>query len=390
MGKGNGITAHGMTSIKISFQWRGLRCRETLSIEPTPANLKYATRLKAEIERKIEVGNFNYAEYFPKSKKLKQLGIASEKETLQNTFFAMSQRWLTASSHLQTGTLKKYKEALNFWLAKIGTMPIRNIKYSLLAGLANSQSWGPKTRNNMLTPLRQVFDLAFLDGVIETNPTERIKNSKVQKEPPDPLTALEVEKVLDYLKRYPQQVGNYFRWAFFTGLRPSESIALKWGDVDWSRGLVRVCRAKTFQEIKETKTYKVRDVELSSQALTALKAQKPFTFLKDHGFIFENPVTGAPYHEERPLRRAYWVPTLKALGMRHRDAYQTRHTYATLCLMAGANPMWVSKQLGHANMQMLLTVYSKWIDGADKSGERDKVDALFGDDSAIIGTSRAL
>jgi len=92
-------------------------------------------------------------------------------------------------------------------------------------------------------------------------------------------------------------------------------------------------------------------------------------------------VTGEPYSEERPIRRAYWNPTLKALGLRHRHFYQTRHTYATLNLMAGANPMWVAKQLGHATMQMVLTVYFKWIDGADKSQERGKINAMFVADS---------
>jgi integrase len=47
--------------------------------------------------------------------------------------------------------------------------------------------------------------------------------------------------------------------------------------------------------------------------------------------------------------------------------------------MAGANPMWVARQLGHVNMNMVLTVYSKWIDGADKSKERGKIDAMFTD-----------
>jgi len=45
--------------------------------------------------------------------------------------------------------------------------------------------------------------------------------------------------------------------------------------------------------------------------------------------------------------------------------------------MGGANPMWVAKQLGHANMAMVLTVYSKWIEGADKSNERGKIDSMF-------------
>ena len=30
--------------------------------------------------------------------------------------------------------------------------------------------------------------------------------------------------------------------------------------------------------------------------------------------------------------------------------------------------------MGHANMQMLLTVYSKWIQGADNSKEKNKLD----------------
>ena len=123
-------------------------------------------------------------------------------------------------------------------------------------------------------------------------------------------------------------------------------------------------------------------------ALTALKRQKAHTYLRND-YVFYNPVTNAPYTEERPLRRAYWNPTLKALGLRERSFYQTRHTYATLNLMAGANPMWVSKQMGHANMQMLLSVYAKWIDGADKSKERTKFDTLFSE-TATIAPPKAL
>lgn len=42
-------------------------------------------------------------------------------------------------------------------------------------------------------------------------------------------------------------------------------------------------------------------------------------------------------------------------------------------LMAGANPMWASRQLGHKNMQTTLRVYARWIDGADQSREVGKL-----------------
>jgi integrase len=283
---------------------------------------------------------------------------------------------MAASSHLSNGTRIKYQQALDFWLNRIGDELIESIQYSTIAALANSQGWGAKNRNNMLIPLRGVLETAFLDGVIDSSPADRIKNAKVQKEPPDPLTADEVDAVLNHMQKYDPQIVNVIEFAFFTGMRPSEVIALRWGDIDYTRRLARVQRARTFGMEHATKTFTVRDVELNSRAQSALARQKQHTFLKD-GYVFENPVTGEPYSEERPLRRAYWNPTLKALGMRERNFYQTRHTYATLNLMAGANPMWVATQLGHANMQMLLKVYAKWIDGADKSNERGKIDKMF-------------
>jgi len=35
-------------------------------------------------------------------------------------------------------------------------------------------------------------------------------------------------------------------------------------------------------------------------------------------------------------------------GIRYRPAYNTRHTYATVCLMNGLNPVYVASQLGHS------------------------------------------
>jgi hypothetical protein len=50
--------------------------------------------------------------------------------------------------------------------------------------------------------------------------------------------------------------------------------------------------------------------------------------------------------------------------------------------MAGANPSCIARQLGHTDASMLFRVYSRWIDGADKSRERDKLNIGFGHDLA--------
>lgn len=129
-----------------------------------------------------------------------------------------------------------------------------------------------------------------------------------------------------------------------------------------------------------TKTSNIRDIELNSRALEALNKQKLHTF-KESDYVFHNPVTNKQWNSEASQSRRYWNPSLKALGIRHRVQYQTRHTFATMNLMAGANPMWLARMMGHTTMQMLLNVYAKWIVSADNNKERQKIESFFENDS---------
>ena len=70
-GKLIGVYARG-NSIQIKFSYKGIRCAETLKRLPTKRNLKNASNLRGEILRHIELGNFNYTDYFPNSRKARQ------------------------------------------------------------------------------------------------------------------------------------------------------------------------------------------------------------------------------------------------------------------------------------------------------------------------------
>ena len=67
---------------------------------------------------------------------------------------------------------------------------------------------------------------------------------------------------------------------------------------------------------------------------------------------------------------------MEASELRYRDARQTRHTFATTCLMGGITPGWVANQLGHTP-EMFFRVYSRWIERADQGAERRKLDAFL-------------
>jgi integrase len=363
--------------VRIEFRYRGERCRESLGIDPTPANIKFAARLRAEIVREMALGMFDYAARFPESPRARLLGVPSTVRKVP-TFAELATAWL-GSHTIAKATLKGYRSNLNtLWLPHLGDKRIDAITFADISAALASREWGTgKTRNNFLITLRRVFDVAHVEGYIDRNPADRLRNVKTVKPEPDPLTAEEVAAVLEWFgKNRPANVTNYFAFALSTGLRTSEIIELEWGDVDFPSKRLRVSRAKVAGESKGTKTNQVRFVDLNDRAFDVLRDQKALTYLEG-GAVFRNPMTGAAWSNDEKQRKHHWIPCLKALGLRHRDAYQTRHTFATLLLMAGVNPAYISQQLGHANMKMLLEVYGRWVPRADGGAELAKVNAAF-------------
>ena len=65
-------------------------------------------------------------------------------------------------------------------------------------------------------------------------------------------------------------------------------------------------------------------------------------------------------------------PVLKALDIRERRQYDTRHPHATMCLMPGMNPAFIAQQLGHS-VQMLLSTYARWLNSSSDWSELEKL-----------------
>jgi len=358
-------------SIRIGFSWNGEWVRETLDWPPTPANAKKAGKLVAQIRQAIKGGDFLYADFFPDSVRAKkQNGIVK-------TFGECCDEWLKTKGRLASKTLTQYSNSLEVWKRLLGAdKPINQITHAQVAAKVGGEPWASaKLLNNYLITLRGVFRLAGRDLKID-NPMDDIENSKHQAAPPDPLTRQEMDAVLKWMEfNVDDRVWAYFEFSFMTGMRPEEIIALKWTDLDERSGTIRVQRARSAGEYTTIKTYQTRDVDLVSRALAAVAYMRQYT--ADKEFIFMNPVTGKPWHDERSQRDHYWKKALKATSVRYRRAYCCRHTYATNALSCGVNPAYVSRQMGHSNAKMLFTIYSKWIDGADRGREKAKMEAAL-------------
>jgi len=67
MGRGGRGVRAVSDSIQITFMYRGVRCRERITLKPTATNLKKAEQHKAAIEHAISIGTFDYSVTFPGS-----------------------------------------------------------------------------------------------------------------------------------------------------------------------------------------------------------------------------------------------------------------------------------------------------------------------------------
>lgn len=378
--RATGTVEPRQSTIRLKFTYRGKRCVETLDLEPTPANIKAAERLLAKVTAAIFGGYYDRREFF-----------TTDGPAAVTTFKDYAEGWLKIMV-VEKSTRRSYQTALDAsWNPAFGDKPLAQIRYSDLkrAIAERAAVVSGKTVNNHLVVLRGVFDVALKDGLIATDPTKDVSNLKHQAPEPDPFDREETELVLQHMAtQYPEPVWNYYAVAFHTGLRPSEQILAGWPDVDWRRKKLRISKARVDWEDKGTKTNRIREVSLNDEALAALRRQKAHTFMKaPEGPIFHNPSTGRPWADEQVQRRNYFNPTLRALGLRHRDAYQTRHTFATTLLMGGINVGYIAKQLGHSNIMTTLTKYARWIEGADGAAEAAKANALLSRKSPREGTN---
>lgn len=348
-------------SIQIDFYYLGIRCRESLKIEPTKANKLYAKRLKATIKLEIAQNTFQYAKYFPNSKNA-LLGAKSTNKTVAK---ALDDYIEAGRRTFEMSTWRNYRSAIEHHLKPtFGHIRLADMTSNEIKKWIGKLTISNKRINNVLIPLRTILNDAFADGLIERNPIIRISNLAVRFEEPQPFTP---DEIIAITKELPQQGKNLIQFAIWTGLRTSELIALEWKDIDWIKGLVRVRRASVNKLTKQPKTKSgERDVKLFPPALDALKDQKQFTLLAD-GRIFNNPRTNASWETDGQIRKTMWQPALKKAGVMYRIPYQTRHTYASMLLSAGENPLWVAQQMGHKDWGMIRKRYGRWIPEVDSS-----------------------
>jgi integrase len=351
---------------------------------PTPPNLEYARRLVKDIKDRIRHDRFDLAKEFPDYKGLARFGTPEQPAQAPKTFRQYGEIWLGTKGKLSPSTVGGYGRVLKaHWYRWFGDRLIASVLPSEVKTKMGELPAGRKTHNNVLDVGRQVFDLALGDGALKASPCAGIAFLELPEAEPDPFTLDEVEAILPRLReRWGDEVHDYYDFAFFSGLRPSEQIELRWDlDIDMRARTARIQRARVEKTVKDTKTYENRTLELNGRAYAALERQLERSGVAGK-HVWLSPFSGngrkrgAPWRDEHRQGEMFRV-VLKLLKMRQRPAKNTRHTYATAILMSGAKPAWAASQLGHS-VVMFEQRYAKWIPKADRGAELAKLEAFTG------------
>ncbi|WP_158569427.1 Arm DNA-binding domain-containing protein [Duganella sp. BJB475] len=354
------------TSIRIKFMYRGVECRETLRLPHTKANIQFAERMRGEILNAIELGKFDYAKYFPESSNLKKFSLQVNRKDL-TVGDLLEQQFEIYRRTLAPSTLEAYVRSYETRLKpQWGDTLLTELTPAALRTWLSAFTTKARSIRQMLIPLRGALELALNDDLIDSNPLDRVKLQKILNRDAynvefetDPFTANEITALL---AAYPGQVQNVFRFAFCTGMRPSEYMALRWESVDWQGLKVKVERGRVAGETRDELKNRAsrRLVDLRKGALEALIAQKQYSALAG-GLVFLDPATGKGWDTTGRLSIC-WATMMRRAKVRYRNPYQTRHTFASTLLSTGGNPLYVAKQMGHTDTTMITRTYGRWLE----------------------------
>lgn len=295
------------------------------------------------------------------------------------TFDAFSKTWIEERrAGWKSSTLAQYEQILKSQLRPaFGELRMNHIAESRALQFRTAlQDAGLSSRriNLILLVLKMIVRAARQRKWIREDPLSEVKKLREEKADVDPLGPHEVDS---FLKACPIWWRPYFCVAFWTGARPNELAALKWGNVDWAGGTFRI-RAGRYRGVESTpKTASSsRDVDMLPPAIEALRAQRAQQArarladgqsATEHSsdYVFTGPEGGL--FNINFLRERIWYPSLDRAKLRRRKFYQTRHTFASNALAAGENPAWVSRMLGHTSPEMLFRVYARYIPNRTRS-----------------------
>lgn len=208
-------------------------------------------------------------------------------------------------------------------------------------GGKKSDTPSEKTILNYRGVLSIVLEMAVADGIINKNPLNYVKAPKVCRKIANNYTHEEIEQLI---KHSDEEFANLMRFALWTGMRPSEIIALKWRNVNIDNGYIIVKEGVVDGVVGTTKSGNERFAEILPQLKpTILKQMIKTSFISEYVFLNQY---NKPYIATKAIQAKFKELCLKS-GVRVGQFYDLKRTFITWMRQNGQSDTWLTQQVGH-------------------------------------------
>jgi integrase len=224
-----------------------------------------------------------------------------------------------------------------------GKVNITDIKASDITKWQQQSSYAPRTILKFRSTMNSIFEMALSDDIILKNPLRFVKAPKKQHSNIRVFTEDEV-KIL--IEQATGQLKNILMLAFFSGLRGSELIALRWNDIDFDAETIRIDSRIRQGDEDVPKSKRIRILDMLPQAKSALKKQWLLTGMKnDHVFLAQR---NKPYVSHSNINEAIKKLCIDC-GIEAGTLHVIRKTCNTLYKQYNLPLDWILDQIGHTD-----------------------------------------
>ncbi|WP_154449080.1 site-specific integrase [Helicobacter pylori] len=287
-------------------------------------------------------------------KKTKNITIAQAKESFLNQKIGLKEVSLNFMRSRFSTILKLMPIKENSKLSKITKESITNYHNNAF------KKYQKNTLINFNALLKSFLEFCEQEGYIDKSPYFKItlKNAKRGLKD-DPFSLDEIKTILNHVSNL--RLKAFLTMAFFTGMRTGEQLALLWSDIDFKNKKINIDKSINLlgaitSPKNKTSIRQVDLLEPVERILKELKESEPKG--KKMVFLIVPKRTQEFQKEFKAL--------MKALNLKERKLYTTRHTFASLMISMGEDPLWVSKNMGHSDLNVTYSNYARYIPKPNK------------------------
>jgi integrase len=258
-------------------------------------------------------------------------------------------------------TSRVYRSFLaNHIIPQWGDTPIRDVQPRPVELWLRQLNLSPKSKTHVRSLMHGLLEFAMWAGIIEItrNPISLVQNKGATRRTRK-ARSLTVEQFHALLAELHEPFATMALLCVCLGLRISEGLGLRWGDVDWFGSKLSVRRGIVQQHVDDCKTEgSARTFALASDLLARLKAWKQASQLRDtEDWIFASPfnIRRLPY--SYTCTRQELVRASNAAGIGHISTHAFRHTYRSWLDAVGTPIAIQQKMMRHSDIRTTMNMY---------------------------------